>query len=72
TKNWRGRPLTSYEVIVNLIGKTTTTKGLTVRAALDTNHSETGIVVSHEELANLKLIQAKFHGEWNYTISPRK
>lgn len=72
TKNWRGRPLTSYEVIVNLIGKTTTTKGLTVRAALDTNHYETGIVVSNEELANLRLIKAKFHGEWNYTISPRK
>jgi hypothetical protein len=71
TKNWRGRPLTSYEVIVNLISKTTTNKGLTVRAALDTSHYETGIAVSNEELASLKLSPAKFRGEWKYTIQPR-
>ena len=72
TKNWRGRPLTSYEVIVNLIGNTTTTTGLTVKAALDTNHYETGIEVSDEELARVNLTRAKFHGEWNYTIRPHK
>jgi hypothetical protein len=72
TKNWRGRPLTSYEVIVNLIANTTTETGLTVRAALDTNEYETGIEVSDEELARVKLTPAKFHGEWNYTIRPRK
>jgi hypothetical protein len=72
TKNWRGRPLTSYEVIVNLIGSTTTKSGLTVRAALDTNAYETGIEVSDEQLARVKLTRAKFHGEWNYTIRPRK
>ncbi|MCW5967868.1 MAG: hypothetical protein KIT57_05095 [Blastocatellales bacterium] len=71
TKNWRGRPLTSYEVIVNLISKTTTKKGLTVRAALDTSHYETGLTVSNEVLASLNLSPAKFRGEWNYTIQPR-
>ena len=71
TKNWRGRPLTSYQVIVNLIAHTTTKAGLVVRAALDTSHYETGIVVSDEELARVKIIPAKFHGEWNYGISPK-
>jgi len=72
SKNWRGRPLTSYEVIVNLIGSTTTKTGLTVRAALDTSTYETGIEVSDAELARVKMTPAKFHGEWNYTIRPRK
>jgi hypothetical protein len=72
TKNWRGRPLTSYEVIVSLIGTTSTKGGLTVRAALDTNHYETGIEISDEELARVKLTPAKFHGDWNYAIRPRR
>jgi hypothetical protein len=72
TKNWRGRPLTSYEVIVNLIGSTTTKTGLTVRAALDTSAYQTGIEVSDAELARVKMTPAKFHGEWNYVIRPRK
>jgi hypothetical protein len=72
TKNWRGRPLTSYEVIVNLIAKTTTETGLTVQAALDTNEYETGIEISDEQLAAVKLTPAKFHGEWNYTIRPHR
>jgi hypothetical protein len=72
TKNWRGRPLTSYEVIVNLISNTTTKTGLSVRAALDTNRYETGIEVGDDELARVKLIPATFHGEWNYTIRPYK
>ena len=71
TKNWRGRPLTTYEVIVNLIASTTTKKGLIVRAALDPRQYETGITVSDEELEHLRLTRAKFHGEWNYTIRPR-
>jgi hypothetical protein len=70
TKNWRGRPLTTYEVIVNLIASTTTKAGLFVRAGIDTNVYDTGITVSDEELARLRLIRAKFHGEWNYTIKP--
>ena len=72
TKNWRGRPLTSYETIVNLIGSTTTTKGLVVRAALDTNSYETGIAVSDEEMSRVNCTPAEFHGEWNYTIRPRR
>jgi Rhodopirellula transposase DDE domain len=72
TKNWRGRPLTSYEVIVNLIANTTTKKGLTVRAASDHRQYETGIAVSDEELEHLRITRAKFHGEWNYSIKPRR
>lgn len=72
TKNWRGRPLTSYEVIVNLITNTTTEQGLIVKAALDETVYEIGIKVSDEELANVLLTRASFHGEWNYTIRPRK
>ena len=72
TKNWRGRPLTAYEVIVNLIASTTTKTGLTVRAALDPRCYETGIEVSDKELEQLSLTRARFHGEWNYTIKPRQ
>jgi hypothetical protein len=72
TKNWRGRPLTSYEVIVNLIANTTTETGLTVQAVLDTSEYEIGIEVSDEQLASVRLTPAKFHGEWNYTIRPRR
>jgi hypothetical protein len=72
TKNWRGRPLTAYEVIVNLIASTTTKTGLTVRAALDPRRYETGIEVSDEELQQLNIKRARFHGDWNYTIKPRK
>jgi len=71
TKNWRGRPLISYAAIVNLIAKTTTKTGLIVRAALDEAHYETGIVVSDEELARVRITPGKFHGEWNYTIRPK-
>jgi hypothetical protein len=72
TKNWRGRPLTTYEVIVNLIASTTTKKGLIVRAALDPRQYETGITVSDEELEHLRPTRAKFHGEWNYSIKPQR
>jgi hypothetical protein len=72
TKNWRGRPLTTYEVIVNLIASTTTKTGLTVRAALDPRRYETGIAVSAAELAHLRIVPARFHGDWNYSITPRR
>jgi transposase len=72
TENWRGRPLRSLEVIVNLIGNTTTTTGLRIQAALDTNPYPTDLKVSDEELAAVHMTKATFHGEWNYTISPRK
>jgi transposase len=70
TRNWRGRPLESLEVVVNLIASTTTTKGLRVRAALDTDDYPTGIKVDDAMLASLHLIPDKFHGDWNYTIAP--
>jgi len=70
TNNWRGRPLLSRSVIVNLIGNTTTKTGLRITAALDTNVYETGLKVTDEQLAAVHIKHAKFHGEWNYTISP--
>jgi hypothetical protein len=72
TKNWRARPLVSLEVIVNLIANTTTRTGLTVRAAIDTNCYPTKIKVTDEQLRALRLKPNDFHGEWNYTLSPRK
>ena len=72
TKNWRGRPLANYQTIVNLIASTTTKTGLTVRAALDEKPYETGIAVTDEQLAKLKITPNEFHGEWNYTIKPRR
>jgi Rhodopirellula transposase DDE domain len=71
TQNWRGKPLVSLQAIVSLIANTTTSTGLIVKAALDTNHYETEIKVSDEELAGLRLQRHEFHGDWNYTISPR-
>lgn len=73
TENWRGRPLISHEVVVNLIGHTTTNTGLTIHAALDQNASPLGIKVSPEEMKRLNLSPAKFHGkDWNYTIKPHQ
>jgi hypothetical protein len=72
TQNWRGKPLVSRQAIVNLIASTTTKTGLIVRAALDTTPYETGIKVSDEEMAKLKLAPMNFHGEWNYVIIPRR
>jgi hypothetical protein len=72
TRNWRGRPLTDYATIVQLIASATTTKGLMVRAALDSRVYETGIKVTDEQLAGLKLTRARFHGDWNYSITPRR
>jgi hypothetical protein len=70
--NWRGRPLTSLEVVVQLIGDTRTETGLQVRAELDVNCYPTGTKVTDEELAAVKLRRAKFHGEWNYTVCPAR
>ncbi len=71
TQNWRGHPLVSRQAIVSLIAATTTRKGLVVKAALDTNAYEKGIKVSDEELAEVRIVRHRFHGEWNYNISPR-
>src|SRR6266851_2666641 len=73
TENWRGRPLISHEVVVNLIGHTTTNTGLIIQAALDKNAYPTGIKVSREDMKQLNLSPAKFHGkDWNYAIKPRQ
>jgi transposase len=69
--NWRGKPLTSYEVVVNLIGSTTTAKGLEVVSELDTNTYEKGIKVLDKDFKNINIYKDDFHGEWNYTISPQ-
>jgi hypothetical protein len=71
THNWRGRPLVSREVVVSLIGSTRTTTGLRVRAELDDREYVTGVRVSDEEFAALALERDTFHGDWNYTLSPR-
>jgi Rhodopirellula transposase DDE domain len=68
--NWRGRPLTSHEVIVELIGATTTQTGLRVRAELDRSCYPLGVRVRDEELAAVPLARHAFHGEWNYTLYP--
>ncbi len=70
TQNWRGRPLVSHEVIVNLIANTATAQGLQIQAELDTESYPTGVKVTDEELAAVKLKPSKFHGEWNYRILP--
>jgi hypothetical protein len=71
SRNWRGRPLTDYRTIVELIGATTSTAGLTVRCQLDENLYPAGIKVSDEDMAELNILRDNFHGEWNYTIKPR-
>jgi hypothetical protein len=70
SKNWRAKPLTSLLVMLNLIGATTTTTGLTIKANLDEKIYLTGIKVTEEEKKKLNINRSDFHGEWNYTISP--
>ncbi len=71
TQNWRGRPLTSLQVVINLINNTTTTQVLNVVAHLDENFYETGIKVSREEFNAIRIEPDFFGGEWNYVIKPR-
>ena len=68
--NWRGRPLTSHEVIVNSIAATTTRTGLRVHAELDTGTYPTGVTISDEQMAALPLTRHDWHGDWNYTLHP--
>jgi hypothetical protein len=70
TGNWRGKPLVSHQVIVQLIAATTTKAGLTVRCELDQNVYPAGVKVSDEELKAVEILRHEFHGEWNYTIKP--
>jgi hypothetical protein len=71
TMNWRGKPLISHEVIVNLISSTTTSKGLKVHCELDSSSYPAGVKVPDKEMAELNIRRHDFHGDWNYTISPR-
>jgi Rhodopirellula transposase DDE domain len=70
SQNWRGKPLVSHEVIVNLISATTTQTGLEVRAKLDTNSYPPGAKVSKKQIVEINIRPDSFHGEWNYTIRP--
>jgi hypothetical protein len=72
TQNWRGRPLVSHQTVVNLIASTTTKAGLIVKAALDTTPYETAVKVTDEQLSRLRLTPHRFHGDWNYQLTPRK
>src|SRR5919199_2909661 len=71
TQNWRGKPLVSYAVILNLIAATSTATGLTVESVLDPVRYPVGRTVTDEEMATIQIQRDAFHGEWNYTISPR-
>ena len=70
SQNWRGKPLLSFEVIVNLIAATTTTKGLKVHAEIDDGVYPSGTKIDDKELAGVRLRRDKFHGDWNYEIHP--
>jgi hypothetical protein len=70
TMNWRGRPLTSYRVMIQLIANTTTTKGLKVNADIDQGYYPVGIKITNKELAAVPLTRHDFHGDWNYTVHP--
>ena len=72
TQNWRGNPLISLQAIVSLIAATATATGLRVHSELDTASYESGVKVSDQEIAQMKLRRDKFHGDWNYEIQPRK
>ena len=71
SQNWRGKPLISHEVIINLIAATTTASGLAVKSKLDTNAYPAGLKVSDQQMAELQLKRDKFHGDWNYSLLPR-
>jgi hypothetical protein len=69
--NWRGRPLVSRQVVVNLIGSTTTREGLRIKADIDESDYEKSVKVTDAELTALAIERDAFHGEWNYRLSPR-
>jgi hypothetical protein len=72
TQNWRGKPLVNHQVIVELIGATTTETGLRVSCEIDGNLYPKGVQVTEQEMQAINLTRAEFHGEWNYTISPNQ
>ncbi len=72
SQNWRGKPLVSHQVIIQLIGATTTEAGLTVTCDIDRASYPKGLAVSDAEMADLNIKRHTFQGEWNYTIAPRQ
>ena len=70
SQNWRGKPLETLAVIVDLIGYTTTAKGLKIRAEIDASLYPKGTKISDQEMTRIQLRPDSFHGEWNYTILP--
>jgi hypothetical protein len=70
--NWRGKPLLTYQTIINLISATKTKTGLTIKARLHKKTYKKGIKVSKEEMEKINIHKNKFHGEWNYTIKPTR
>ena len=72
SKNWRGKPLLTHATIVNLIANTSTSTGLKIRCVLDEQHYPSKVRVSDEQMASIRLVPDLFHGDWNYTIKPRK
>ena len=72
TRNWQGRPLTSHETILNLIGATTTTTGLSVIAELDEGSYPIGIKISDRQMKDLPISRDDWHGDWNYTLYPTR
>ena len=71
SQNWRGKPLISHEVIINLIAATTSKAGLRVKSELDSNSYPPGIKVSDQQMAELHLRRDRFHGDWNYSLLPK-
>ena len=71
-KTGGGKPLTSFEAVVNLIGSTRTRKGLRVKAQLDKNHDPTGVEITKADMKRLALQRDEFHGDWNYGFDPRR
>jgi Rhodopirellula transposase. len=71
SKNWRGKPLVTYQIIVNYIASTKTTKGLKVACEIDDNEYATGVEISDKQMDELCIYKNEFHGEWNYSISPQ-
>jgi Rhodopirellula transposase DDE domain len=71
SQNWRGKPLVSHEVIINLIAATTTKTGLVVKSKLDSNIDPSGVKISDQQRAELRLRRDQFHGDWNYRVLPR-
>lgn len=72
TRNWRGKPLRTWETVVQLIGHTRTTTGLRVKTKLDPGKYPTGVVITKEQMERLQLVKHEFRGEWNYELRPRR